>query len=276
MKMNEELDTASFLTTPFDGATPDPWSSLKMFTDARIALGRAGVAIPVGETLSFRLSHARARDAVHTKFDAEGVAAKISQTLDIETVLVESAAADRAEYLTRPDLGRRLSPRSEKLLEDMGCGETDLSIVVGDGLSSRAIHENALPFLEKFIPMCRKAGVTLAPVCVASQSRVALGDAAGQRLHSKVVAILIGERPGLSSPDSMGIYMTWAPVEGTTDEARNCISNIRPAGLHIGVAAVKLAYLLDESLTRKLSGVNLKDNQPDGYLPFTKLAGYLG
>ena len=185
-------------------AATDPWSGLRAFTDARIALGRAGVAIPIGETLSFRLSHARARDAVHAKFDAAGMAAKIG-ALGLDTVLVESAAASRAEYLTRPDLGRRLSKRSEALLEEIDAqGSCDLAIVVGDGLSSRAIHENAVPFLSVFVPLCRKAGLKIGPVCIANQSRVALGDAVGQRLHAKVVAILIGERPGLSSPDSMG------------------------------------------------------------------------
>ncbi len=258
-----------------DVTVRDPWAGLRAFTDARIALGRAGVAIPVGETLSFRLSHARARDAVHTKFDAEGVAAKI-EGLGLSTILVESAAATRAEYLTRPDLGRKLSRRSETLLEDLHAESSDLALVVGDGLSSRAIHENALSFLEAFLPLCRKAGLKLGPVCVASQSRVALADAVCERIHAKVVAILIGERPGLSSPDSMGIYMTYAAKSGTTDEARNCISNIRSAGFAPSLAAVKLAYLLSESLVRKLSGVNLKDNQPEGYLPFSNLTGYLG
>ena len=258
-----------------DVTIPDPWAGLRRFTDARIALGRAGVAIPVGETLSFRLSHARARDAVHTKFDAEGVAAKIA-ALGVEAVLVESAAKDRAEYLTRPDLGRKLSARSETLLEsrkETGC---DIALVVGDGLSSRAIHENSVPFLEAFLPLCRRVGLSVGPVCVASQSRVALADAVAERLHAKVVAILIGERPGLSSPDSMGVYMTHSARTGTTDEARNCISNIRPAGLPPPVAAIKLAYLVGESLTRSLSGVHLKDNQPENYLPFSNLSGYLG
>jgi len=257
-----------------DPVIQDPWVKLRAFTDARIALGRAGVGIPVGETLSFRLSHARARDAVHTRFDAQSVAERI-RGLGLETVQVESAAENRAEYLTRPDLGRRLSPRSETLLEQMNCPPCDLAIVVGDGLSSRAIHENAIPFLTEFVPMCRKAGIGIGPVCVASQSRVALGDAVGQRLYAKVVAILIGERPGLSSPDSMGIYMTWETKEGTTDEARNCISNIRSAGMRPTAAALKLAYLVGESLTRKISGVNLKDDQPDAYLPFSNLSGYL-
>jgi len=265
---------AGTITLSDNPATPDPWGALRAFTDARIALGRAGVGIPVGETLSFRLSHARARDAVHTHFDAEGVLTQISG-LGLDAMLVESAAADRAEYLTRPDLGRRLSTRSENILEDLDCEPCDLAIVVGDGLSSRAIHENAVPFLKEFLPMCRAVGISIGPVCVASQSRVALGDAVGQRLKAKVVAILIGERPGLSSPDSMGIYMTWAPVEGTTDEARNCISNVRRAGLIPSAAALKLAYLLGESLRRKLSGVNLKDDQPDNFLPFSNQAGVL-
>jgi len=254
---------------------PDPWIKLRAFTEARIALGRAGVAIPVGETLSFRLSHARARDAVHTKFEAGSVAKAISK-LGTDTVLVESAARDRAEYLTRPDLGGQLSYRSAELLENLHFPGCDLAIVVGDGLSSLAIHKNAVPFLEKFIPLCRKAGIGIGPVCVSSQSRVALGDAVGQRLKARVVAILIGERPGLSSPDSMGVYMTYHPVEGTTNEARNCISNIRDAGLLPELAVVKLTYLLGESLTKKLSGVNLKDEQPENYLPFSNLAGYIG
>jgi ethanolamine ammonia-lyase small subunit len=270
-------DTTSLADHAPKHALPaDPWASLKVFTDARIAIGRAGVGIPVGETLSFRLSHARARDAVHTPFEAGDISEKIAQ-LGVETILVESAAQDRAEYLTRPDLGRKLSIRSAALLEKEGADSPgfDLAMVVGDGLSSRAIHENSVPFLADFLPLCRKAGITVAPVCVASQSRVALGDAVGQRLKAKVVAILIGERPGLSSPDSMGIYMTWAPKEGTTDEARNCISNVRSAGLPTHAAAVKLAYLLGESLVRKLSGVNLKDNQPEDYLPFSNIAGYI-
>lgn len=241
-----------------DDATMDPWARLSRLTPARIGLGRAGSGLPTREVLRFGLAHAQARDAVHTPMDAAEIAAGI-EALGLPTLTLASAAPDRATYLRRPDLGRRLSDESAEALRGLSSPPVDLAIVVADGLSARAVHEGAADFLAAFRPHMDKAGWSLAPIVVATQGRVALGDGIGAALKAKAVAVLIGERPGLSSPDSLGIYLTFDPRIGRSDAERNCISNVRQAGLSHALAAFKLDWLLREAFVRGLTGVNLKD-----------------
>ena len=245
----------------------DPWGALRSFTDARIALGRSGVSLPLGESLSFRLDHARARDAVHAPFQGEELIRELEQG-GLECVELRSAVSGRDEYLTRPDKGRRLSQDSRVLLLEHPRKGFDVCLVVSDGLSSRAVHENAAPFVRAFARALEPSGLTLSPVCVVRDGRVAVADEIGELLEAKLSVILIGERPGLSSPNSLGVYLTWGPRVGNTDEARNCISNVRPAGLPVPEGVRKLAYLVEEAFTMRGSGVELKDRMPGNYLPF--------
>jgi ethanolamine ammonia-lyase small subunit len=209
--------------------------------------------------LGFALDHARARDAVHAAFDCRALAGEV-EALGHATLTVASAAPDRGSYLRRPDLGRRLAPESEALLAGRGGrGPTDLAIVIGDGLSAAAAHAHAAPLLAALAGPIRQAGWRLAPVVLAHQARVALGDEIGAILGARMVVMLIGERPGLSSPDSLGAYLTFDPKPGRSDAERNCISNIRPAGLSYGAAAFKLAWHVREALRLGLTGVGLKD-----------------
>jgi len=239
--------------------TEDPWKLLRNYTDARIALGRVGASLPTAAVLAFSLAHARARDAVLSELDADAVERSLG-VLGLGIVRATSRCRDKGEYLRRPDLGRRLSDSSRRELEalapERGC---ELAIVVADGLSSAAIECQILPFLSLFLPLV--SDLSIAPLCLATYGRVALSDEVGALLGAKAAVILIGERPGLSSPDSLGAYLTYAPSIGTTDERRNCISNIRPSGLAFDRAASKLDYLLRESLRRRISGVDLKDEQ---------------
>lgn len=245
----------------------DPWEGLRQFTDARIALGRSGVSLPLKESLSFRLAHARARDAVHAPFQSAAVIRDLEQ-YGFECLELHSAVSDRGEYLTRPDRGRRLDDASRDRLRAYPGKGADICLVVGDGLSSRAIHENAVDFIRLFAETMAPSGLRLSPVSVVHNSRVAVADEIGQLLEARLSVILIGERPGLSSPDSMGVYLTWNPHAGTTDEARNCISNVRPAGLPVPEGVRKLAYLVEEARRLHASGVPLKDRMPTDYLPF--------
>ncbi len=238
--------------------TDNLWQRLAGLTPARIGLGRAGAGLPTREVLKFGLAHAQARDAVHTPMDAEAIRAGI-EALGLPTLTAASRAEDRATYLRRPDLGRSLAPESRDALAAAAGEPCDLAVVVADGLSARAIHENAVPLLEAFRPRAEEAGWRLAPVVVASQARVALGDPVGEALRARAVAVLIGERPGLSSPDSLGIYLTFGPRPGRSDAERNCISNVRAAGLAPDKAAFKLAWLIGQALSRGLTGVKLKD-----------------
>jgi ethanolamine ammonia-lyase small subunit len=233
------------------------WARLARLTPARIGLGRAGSGQTTRSVLAFGLAHAQARDAVHTPMDAEAIRAGI-EALGFTVLAAASRAEDRATYLRRPDLGRRLAPGSRDALAAAGESH-DLALVVADGLSARAIHENAVPVLAAFRPLAARAGWRLAPVVVARQARVALGDPVGEALRARAVAVLIGERPGLSSPDSLGIYLTFGPRPGRSDAERNCISNVRAAGLAPDKAAARLAWLLDQALSRGLTGVHLKD-----------------
>ena len=253
--------------------TPDPWEELRRFTDARIGLGHCGVSLPVKRWLEFRLAHARARDAVMTPLDEEQVRAGLAAH-GLECLSLSSAVADRNEYLTRPDKGRRLSVASRQLLDawmDAHPGSApDVSVVSCDGLSARAVHENAVPFASRFLEEAAAAGLSAAPVALVKFGRVAVGDDVAALLNARLVVVLVGERPGLSSPDSLGVYMTHAPMPGLTDEARNCISNVRAAGLPVEEAVRKLCYLVENALVRRLSGVDLKDDVPPGYLPFAE------
>ena len=234
------------------------FAELARLTPARIALGRAGASLPMREVLRFGLAHAQARDAVHAPFRPEDVAAELA-VLGLETLPVQSAAPTREDYLRRPDLGRSLSPESQIALTARR-GTFDLAIVVADGLSSTAVHQNAAPLMAALLPFLQRQNLTLAPIVIAAQARVALGDEVAEALGARMVVVLIGERPGLSSPDSLGAYLTFGPKRGLTDAARNCISNIRPGGLGFQHAAFKLAWLIDQGFSRALTGVDLKDN----------------
>ena len=240
----------------------DTWVGLRRTTPARIALGRAGGSLPTGEWLDFKSAHAAARDAVHCPFDAEQVAADI-RALDVEVVVVESAAGDRHTYLQRPDLGRRLDAPSRYELQELPRPQAafDLAIVVSDGLSALAVHRQAVPLLAALLPQLRAGNWHLAPIVVARFGRVALQDEVGQVLGAQLALMLIGERPGLGSPDSLGAYLVYHPGPGNTDANRNCVSNIRPEGLTHETAAETIHYLLTEARTRRLSGVQLKDQR---------------
>lgn len=239
---------------------PNAWSTLRRLTPARIGLGRAGMSLPTAPHLEFQLAHARARRAVHHALDVAHTVGQIGG-LGLACHAASSAAGSRAEYLQRPDKGRRLAPSSrEHLAKLRTAGQTaDVAVVVCDGLSALAIEENAVPFLATLLPALKGAGRTLAPAVVVEQGRVAVGDEVGELLGARLVVVLIGERPGLSSPDSMGLYLTLAPRVGLTDEKRNCISNVRREGLSYEAAAHKLVYLVGEALQRGYSGVELKD-----------------
>ena len=239
---------------------PDPWSSLRTLTPARIALGRAGASLPTRAHLDFQLAHARARDAVHAALDADALAASLRET-GLDPVAVCSAAQGRERYLLRPDQGRRLDSDSRDRLARMpeSTKGKDALFVVADGLSAQAAQAHAAPTLAALIPRLRDAGWRLAPVVVATQGRVALGDDIGAALGAALVVILLGERPGLTAPDSLGAYLTWSPRPGRTDAERNCISNIRPEGLSYARVADTLFHLMTEARRRRLSGVALKD-----------------
>jgi ethanolamine ammonia-lyase small subunit len=249
--------------------TRQPWSTLRQFTDARIALGRAGQSLPTAAHLQFQWAHAQARDAVHIPLDVPRIETAL-QAAGMQTLALHSAAPDRRTYLQRPDWGRRLDEASGATLQHWRAQQPkdtqpDVCIVVADGLSPLAIHSNAVEFVRLLRERLQHDSPSwnVAPVCVVQQGRVAVGDDIGQRLAAKLVIVLIGERPGLSSPDSMGIYLTWAPQVGCTDAQRNCISNVRSAGLPLPDAVHKLHALMRQARTLQLTGVGLKDDMPD-------------
>jgi ethanolamine ammonia-lyase small subunit len=239
-----------------DVVVANPWAHLRAHTPARIALGRAGPAVPTREVLAFGLAHAHARDAVHQALDVDALEARLRAD-GYSPMSVRSAAPDRATYLTRPDLGRRLDEDSARSLASRA-GSPEIAVAIEDGLSAIAVQEHAAPLLAELraIAPSRWSAV---PVVVARQGRVALGDEIGERLAARLVVVMIGERPGLSSPDSLGLYITYAPRVGRTDAERNCISNVRPEGLSYAAAAGKLDWLAGEALRRGLTGVALKD-----------------
>lgn len=251
--------------------TPDLWDELKQFTDARISLGRAGSSLPLSETLDFKLAHAKARDAVHTPLDHQEIRDQLNKA-QICSEILSSQAENRDQYLTRPDLGRRLDGDSLKKVSEQTKDHT-LAIVVCDGLSSKAIHENCVPLVDGLSRVIENTPYTLAPVNLVENGRVAIGDEIGEILNAEFTLVLIGERPGLSSPNSMGAYLTKNPKVGTTDESRNCISNIRKGGLSILRAVQKISYLIDAALRLGQTGVNLKDDMPANYLPFNQKTG---
>lgn len=274
----------------------NPWSALRAYTDARIGLGRAGISVPTHELLNFQLSHAKARDAVHLPLHVESLLEGFARLpLDMcllgegkaqglfqegtTPILLHSQAPNKDTYLQRPDLGRRLDEHSRQKLEALHTKEPyDLGIVVVDGLSSLAIAENALRFIETLTKELAKDTQEwkLAPFCIVEQGRVAIGDEVGEFLHVRTVIVLIGERPGLSSPDSLGLYMTYAPKVGLTDAYRNCISNIRKEGLSYEEAAKKTLYLLKESRKLQLSGVAIKERaQEDDTSKITQEKNFL-
>jgi ethanolamine ammonia-lyase small subunit len=231
--------------------------SLRDFTSARVDLGRAGHSLPTSELLDFQLAHARARDAVHLPLDVHSMLLEFKQK-NIPCVTLASEADDRFIYLRRPDLGRRLNAESRERLAPLKA-DYDVAFVIVDGLSALAVHRHAVPLLELVLS---NLDLNIAPVTIVEQGRVGIGDEIGELLGAKLTVVLIGERPGLSSPDSLGIYLTWQPRPGRTDAERNCISNIRAEGLSYEIAAHKLLFLMNESRRLKLSGVQLKERAP--------------
>jgi ethanolamine ammonia-lyase small subunit len=237
----------------------DPWAELKTYTAARIALGRTGTSESLQALLQFRLAHANARDAVYAVLDQRLLLQEL-QSLQRAAFVLRTQAASRSEYLQYPDRGRRLLGKAVDELDAFNSTGYDICLVLADGLSATAINNQAIPVLKLLLPLFEKASLSVAPVCIVQEGRVAIGDECGSLLRARLVAVLIGERPGLSSPDSLGVYLTYHPAPGLTDESRNCISNIRPEGLNYPAAAEKIFSLISESLRLQLSGVALKDN----------------
>lgn len=238
---------------------PDEWGPLKAFTNARIALGRTGVSVPLKESLQFKLAHAHAKDAVYSNLQVDELLASLSGT-GLPVHYVKSQANNRDIYLQRPDLGRLLDATSIDKIQQFEIPPADISIIVADGLSATAINKNAALVVSLLVKKAQQAGYSLAPIMLVEQGRVAITDAIGGLLHPRLAVMLIGERPGLSSFDSIGAYITYAPQPGLTDERRNCISNIREQGLPPVMAVDKLMYLIDSAFRLQLTGVALKDN----------------
>lgn len=230
---------------------------LRRLTPARVGLGRTGVSQQTRDLLDFQQAHAQARDAVHARLDAATIAATLSETTG-PVLRLHSAAADRATYLQRPDLGRRLDEASRATLASLRLERWDLALIIADGLSALAVERHVSPLLLELLP--RFGDWRLAPICVVEQGRVAIGDEIGAALQTQLCVVLIGERPGLSSPDSLGAYITWQPRPGRTDAERNCISNIRAEGLSYQQAAVQLGFYLTEARRRQLTGTGLKEH----------------
>ena len=259
-----------------NGSSPivveNPWERLSAFTDARIGLGRAGISLPTSKLLAFQLAHAQAQDAVHCPLDVAKLADELVQALDSSQppLCLHSHAQDRVTYLQRPDYGRRLNDETREQLQQAATSQQrfDLSVVIADGLSALAVQQNSTAFLSALYQLFKNdsADWQLAPLTIVEQGRVAIGDEVGSLLNADAVLVMIGERPGLSSPDSLGLYMTWAPQPGLKDDSRNCISNVRPAGLQVEEAARRFFLLLKEARQRKLSGVTLKDRSEDDVL----------
>ena len=248
------------------------WERLSAFTDARIGLGRAGVSLPTSKLLAFQLAHAQAQDAVHCPLDVDALASELTHTLGVSEapIRLHSHAPDRAVYLQRPDYGRRLNDETREQLQQTATSQQryDLAVVIVDGLSALAVQQNSAPFLSALYQMLNNDTYDwqLAPLTIVEQGRVAIGDEVGALLNADTVLVMIGERPGLSSPDSLGLYMTWAPETGLKDDRRNCISNVRPAGLQVEEAARRFFLLLKDARQRKVSGVKLKDRSEDNVL----------
>jgi ethanolamine ammonia-lyase small subunit len=236
-----------------DKPATDPWQALRRRTAARIGLGRVGASMPTDELLRFGLAHAQARDAVHGALDTAALAQALAAQ-GFSTLQVHSMAPERETYLLRPDLGRRLDEASLHLLQ--GAPRAEVALVIADGLSAQAAQQHATALARLLRDAC---GGWAWPVVIARQGRVALGDDIGAALGARLAVVMLGERPGLSSPDSLGIYLTWSPRPGRMDSERNCISNVRPAGLDYAAAAHKLHFLMRQAMLRQTSGVMLKD-----------------
>jgi ethanolamine ammonia-lyase small subunit len=235
------------------------WRRLTELTPARIALGRTGAGLPTHEAMKFALAHAQARDAVHTPLAPAEITAGL-ETLGLPHLTVSSRAVSRHSYLLRPDLGRRLDTISrDAVASQRTTGGVDITLVIADGLSARAAHAHAIAVTGALLPYIQKNAWSLGPVVVVTQGRVAIGDEIGALLGARLALVMIGERPGLSSPDSLGIYLTFAPEPGRTDGERNCLSNIHGAGMSVDEAAFKAAWLMREAFSRRLTGVTLKD-----------------
>jgi len=230
---------------------------LRDFTSARVGLSRAGNSLPTRELLTLQLAHARAREAVHSRLDVQQLALELRPIVD-DLLFVRSAVPDRATYLRRPDLGRKLSDQSGQALVERR-GTFDAVFVVADGLSALGVQIHAARLIEATLSLLDRADWKLAPFVIVEQGRVAIGDEIGEALGAAMCVVLIGERPGLSSADSLGVYLSWNPHAGLTDADRNCISNVRTEGLSYAAAANKLVFLMNESRRRKLSGVRLKE-----------------
>jgi ethanolamine ammonia-lyase small subunit len=239
---------------------------LRELTPARVGLGRAGSSLPTEALLEFTLDHARARDAVHAAFDVPAIIAGLD-ALGLETLSVASCAGDRKDYLRRPDLGRKLDQPSRDLLASRSAGSCRLAIVVGDGLSPAAVNVHAVELIRHLVPRLAADRIGIGHAVVASGARVALGDEIGAIIGARMIVMLIGERPGLSAPDSLGAYLTFGPRVGLTDAMRNCVSNIHGAGLSYDEAAFKIAWLVGEGLARQITGIALKDESGGGSVP---------
>ena len=238
----------------------DNWHILKKYTNARIAIGHAGSSLPTSEILRFRMAHSMAKDAITSELDM-AMLIKDFKSIGLNVISVNSQATDRNDYLRNPNKGRLLDNQSAADLQSLACEKVDLCIVVADGLSANAVNYHAVKLIELLISQIKNW--TLTPIILAKHGRVALSDSIGEILNARIALILIGERPGLSSPNSMGAYLTYQPKIGNTDERRNCVSNIQPEGLTYELAAVKLAHLLNQMYIKQISGIQLKDDQSD-------------
>ncbi len=245
------MDENTDMTTPRRGI-----AELRALTPARVGLGRSGASLTTQALLAFTLDHARARDAVHSSFDVDPIVAGLS-ALGLQTCAVSSQALARADYLKRPDLGRKLDTESQAMLAARDAEPCDIVLVIGDGLSPAAVNAHGVGLVERLLP--KLSGLRIGAAVIASGARVALGDEIGRLLNARMTVLLIGERPGLSAPHSLGAYLTLDPRPGLTDERRNCVSNIQSAGLSYEEAAIKIAWLAREGLSRGATGVALKD-----------------
>jgi ethanolamine ammonia-lyase small subunit len=240
-------------------STPAISARLRSLTSARVGLARTGVSLQTRDVLDFQRAHAQARDAVHARLESASLAAEIESGIRPEVLLLHSAATSRTEYLQRPDLGRRLNEASRALLAGQPSDQVDLALVIADGLSALAVERHVPPLLQELLPLL--SDFWLAPICIVEQGRVAIGDEIGFILRADLSVVLIGERPGLSSPDSLGAYITWHPRPGRSDAERNCISNIRMEGLNYRDAAEQLVQCLMSARARRLTGTALAESK---------------
>lgn len=268
LRPNQNILTHQFPTVAPNNeahAVEDPWKKLAQFTQARIGQGRSGSSLPTSAQLKFNLDHAMARDAVNIPADMSKLSHEM-RAVNIDSYCLHSRASDRTEYLQRPDLGRRLNQASVDTLIELASKQDaprDVALILVDGLSSVGVQQQGVAMCEMLTTYFENNDLISTPLFLVEQGRVAIGDEIGELINAKCVVLIVGERPGLSSPDSLGIYYTYQPKLGLNDAYRNCISNIRPQGLSIEQACHKTLWLIKESNKLKLSGVNLKDQQDD-------------